>query len=78
MNSINGIIAAVFILLYSPLVNISAVQAADKMSPSDMMRSNSTKIYKPINHDNTVSFSLWKQKIKSSLIRKPDRKTSKR
>ena len=78
MNSINGIIAAVFILLHSPIVNISAVQAADKMSPSDMMRSNSTKIYKPINHDNTVSFALWKQKIKSSLVRKPVRKTSKR
>ena len=78
MNSINGIIAAVFILLHFPIANISAVQAANKMSPSDMMRSNSTKIYKPINHDNTVSFSLWKQKIKSSLVKKPVRKTSKR
>ena len=78
MNSINGIIIAVFILLYSPIANISTVPVADKMTPGDMIKSSFMKTYKPINHEESVTFALWKQKIKDNLVKKPIRKTSKK
>ena len=78
MNSINGIMITVFMLLHSPTVNISTAKIEDKMTPGDMMKSSFMKTYKPINHEESVTFSLWKQKIKANLVKKPSRKTSKK
>jgi len=61
---------AVFALMYVSVVNASEAQVAGKLSPNDMVKSNSTKTYQPINHEADTTFILWKKQIKANLVKK--------
>jgi hypothetical protein len=78
MNIINHIIITTITLLHFPVISDVVDASTDKMTPGEMMKSSFMKTYKPINHEESVTFSLWEQKIKAKLDKKPTRKTSKK
>ena len=78
MNSINSIVTTLFVLMHVSVPNITEAQIAHQITPSNMIKFNLKKTYKPINHDEVATFALWEQKIKASLIKKSNRKSSKK